>query len=793
MSDAPSPNAKSRRRRRRRKKSRAAAAVVASLPASQQQQRSQTTEASPPPPARPPEAPLVVRLDADDPFALSDADDDIALAPWEEEAAVADDEATPWPEEADDGAEDEPPQAPLELRRIVVEDDVDREAPAAPAKRLGAAAPANVRVPRIAVHASCDRAEIAEFLTAVAADPRLERAEITIERGGIDGAFERLARRASPDLLILDTTLPRAAVLERLDRLADVVFAETKVIVIGALNDISLFRELTARGVCDYIVPPLNPDDFVAALCGLYVSQDKALAGRVIAVVGARGGVGASSVARNIAWSIAERQQAGVALVDLDLSFSASSPVRNDAAAPCVAEALADPHAVDETFLERLITVKGQRLHVIPSRATLTREAEVDGDALATLVAQLRLTTPYVVLDAPHAWTPWLINTLAAADDAVIVAAPDLASLRNAKNMFEALKPLRGADAPAAIALSMVAMPRRPEIQVKDIAEVLSVAPIASIPYDASAFGVADAQDLMLSEAAPGSKAADAIDALAARLTGRKLMKAERRKAAPITPMAIEIPRTQNPYPAPPRRREEDRTEQKRGQAPLPETARKAEPAQPAKPRERAAPRGAPADAARTKTALVRYEAAMRHLRAGRTRKAVGLLRYAAENGVAAAQYRLARMYERGEGTAVDPGRALHWMARAAGDGHVRAMHDLGVLHVRDDAADDAAAFRWFRQAAEFGCANSQYNVGVLYQHGRGVRADAEEALFWFILAARQGDAVASGCAAEIAASLSLAKIEHTQARTERFQACTPSARANGDDVLQLEVRAEAA
>jgi localization factor PodJL len=106
------------------------------------------------------------------------------------------------------------------------------------------------------------------------------------------------------------------------------------------------------------------------------------------------------------------------------------------------------------------------------------------------------------------------------------------------------------------------------------------------------------------------------------------------------------------------------------------------------------------------------------------------------------AQYRLAKLYERGEGVQRDLAVARQWTERAAASGNRRAMHDLGVYFARGEGAplDEAAAFRWFRQAAELGVADSQYNLGVLYQQGRGVNASAAEAMFWFLVAARRGD-----------------------------------------------------
>jgi localization factor PodJL len=180
---------------------------------------------------------------------------------------------------------------------------------------------------------------------------------------------------------------------------------------------------------------------------------------------------------------------------------------------------------------------------------------------------------------------------------------------------------------------------------------------------------------------------------------------------------------------------------------------------------------------------VAQYELALQRLSAGRAQEAIVLLRGAADRGFAMAQYRLAKLYERGEGVQADLATARQWTERAAASGNRRAMHDLGVYFARGEGAplDEAAAFRWFRQAAELGVADSQYNLGVLYQQGRGVNASPSEALFWFLVAARQGDQDASARALALEAQLTQAQVGQARARAEAFRPRAANAVANGD------------
>jgi localization factor PodJL len=119
--------------------------------------------------------------------------------------------------------------------------------------------------------------------------------------------------------------------------------------------------------------------------------------------------------------------------------------------------------------------------------------------------------------------------------------------------------------------------------------------------------------------------------------------------------------------------------------------------------------------------------------------------------GYAPAQYSLGRLFERGVGVSADVARARIWYARAAEQGHVRAMHNLAVLSAADrKSADHAAAARWFLRAAQHGLTDSQYNLAILYQTGRGVEKNLGQAYKWFALAARNGDKEAEGRLAEV-------------------------------------------
>src|SRR6202000_3057638 len=155
--------------------------------------------------------------------------------------------------------------------------------------------------------------------------------------------------------------------------------------------------------------------------------------------------------------------------------------------------------------------------------AALEREYDAAPESYEAVIDAVRQTTPWVVLDMPHGWQPWIKSALLAADDIVIVATPDLTSLRNAKNIIELVKAARPNDNPPRLVLNQVGVAKRPEIPAKDFAETMGTDPVAIINFEPALFGQAANNGQMVIELAPKSPVAEALRKLCRSLTARGL------------------------------------------------------------------------------------------------------------------------------------------------------------------------------------------------------------------------------------------------------------------------------
>jgi pilus assembly protein CpaE len=291
--------------------------------------------------------------------------------------------------------------------------------------------------------------------------------------------------------------------------------------VAGRVNDITLFRELMSRGVSEYLVLPFGVLDFIRAVSSLYTSEGADPLGRVIAVTGAKGGVGASSIAHNVAWSIARSFETQTIIADLDLAFGTAGLDFNQDPPQGIAEAVFAPERLDTNLVDRLLSKCSERLSILAAPATADRAYDLHENAFDALIDILRSSVPCAILDVPHTWTSWARRMLISADELVVVAVPDLANLRNAKSLFDALRAARPNDAPPKLVLNFVGVPKRPEITTKDFAKAVEVEPLAVIPFEPKLFGTAANNGQMIAEVEAGSKVADILDDLGRTVLGR--------------------------------------------------------------------------------------------------------------------------------------------------------------------------------------------------------------------------------------------------------------------------------
>ena len=373
-------------------------------------------------------------------------------------------------------------------------------------------------LPSISVHAFCDRQETAHCINETTRDWRMKRTNVKIYMGGLPAAIEFYHKENTPSLIIIESGMRGEELFNQLESLASVCDEGTKVVMIGAANDIRLYRQLMDKGLSDYLVPPLHPLNLIRSLGELYSDPDQPFIGRVVAFFGAKGGAGSSSMAHNTAWVLSENLGQETALIDLDASWGTTGLDFSYDNTSGLEEALGEPDRLDEMLMDRIMIRHTQKLSILPTSSSLNTKPVMDASSYEAVVNAVRAISPISILDMPHFWTDWTTNILTSVDDVVVTATPDLSGMRNAKNLIDFLKTQRPNDPEPILILNCVGMSPTTEISVKDFGAMVGQDPHVVIGWDPDSHFEATNEGKMLADIKTANQTVQGLEFLAARL-----------------------------------------------------------------------------------------------------------------------------------------------------------------------------------------------------------------------------------------------------------------------------------
>lgn len=393
-------------------------------------------------------------------------------------------------------------------------------------------------IPRISIQAFCDDNRTAEAIQYAAEDRRLSKAHVSVHMGGIAAAISHYVDSPTPNLIVVDSALKGSELIGELDTLAESCDPGTRVVVIGRFNDVLLYRELLKRGVSEYLVSPIDPINLMESISNLYNNPDTDPVGHVFAFIGAKGGVGSSTICHNVAWTLSEVLKSDVTIADLDLAFGTTGLDFNQDPVQGIAEALSAPERLDDQLLDRLLTKCTDHLSIFAAPVVLDKDYDISPDACDMVLDVVRQNVPFVTVDLPHGWAPWTKRVLLQADEVVITATPDLANLRNAKNIIDLLKQSRKNDGRPHLILNMTGVPKRHELTVKEFEQAIDMKAMSIIEQDYETFSQAANNGQMVEEFNAKAKAAANFREIAMKMTRRKEMKAERQSSSGLAALA---------------------------------------------------------------------------------------------------------------------------------------------------------------------------------------------------------------------------------------------------------------
>lgn len=258
---------------------------------------------------------------------------------------------------------------------------------------------------------------------------------LDVRRGGVRAAIAAMQKQSTPKVLIVDVS-GEDQPLTALGDLSHVVEPDVCVLVVGELNNADFYREVTrGLGAADYLPKPLSRDKvsrhFGAFVLGQAPSSEGMLGGRGIAVTGVRGGVGATTVAVNLAWHFGVMMRRHTVLLDPDLHLGMAAFLLNIQPGPGLRMALEAPERIDALLAERAAQPAADRLHVLAGEEKVSLQPNHAPGAAGRLLEALRRRYNFIVADVPFAPVPVYRDLLDLVDQRILVMEPTLAAVRD--------------------------------------------------------------------------------------------------------------------------------------------------------------------------------------------------------------------------------------------------------------------------------------------------------------------------------------------------------------------------
>ena len=345
-----------------------------------------------------------------------------------------------------------------------------------------------------------------------------------VNKGGLRNAVQTLSVSASPQILLVDLS-ESGDPLNDINALAEVCEPGTIVIASGQVNDVRLYRDLLASGLHDYLLKPMSPDmlrDSIANAQAILNAPklnegDNERPHSSIAVIGTRGGVGASSIVTSLAWLMSEKNGRTTALLDLDVHFGTGALALDLEPGRGLTDAIENPSRIDGLFIERAMVRANDKLAILSAEAPINSPIISDGSAFYQLQEEMRAAFECTLTDLPRGMLVMHPHLMADVQIAVVVTELTLAAARDAIRILSWMKS-NAPQAQVVVVANKLQPTGQTEISRKDFESSIERKIDFAIPYDPKAAAQSAKLGKSIAETAKGNKTGQPMSDLATRL-----------------------------------------------------------------------------------------------------------------------------------------------------------------------------------------------------------------------------------------------------------------------------------
>ncbi len=367
-----------------------------------------------------------------------------------------------------------------------------------------------------------DKATI-EAARSLANDWRFARVTVSVHEGDVDAAVRLYGTTTSPDMIMVETDTTDDSFIGRLGELSGLCDEGTSAIVIGPVNDVNLYRSLTAMGVSDYLVRPVPVETLSEVIAASLIEKLGTSGSRLIAMIGSKGGVGVSSLAQILAWGVSDTLNQKTFLFDAAGGWSSLGVGMGFEPVSGTNEAIRAVTAKDMDSFRRMLFHPNDKLAVLGTGAESMLDGNVQAQPFEDILNTAMASYPVVIADlsgAPHAVKKMVLTR---AHETILVSTPTLASLRSARSLMNEMKKLLGGTHPSIdLVINMAGIAPGKEVGKGDIQSAMDTAPAVVIPFDAKLFIGAENEGRKLGSDKVGAVIAQSLLPLVQKILGKE-------------------------------------------------------------------------------------------------------------------------------------------------------------------------------------------------------------------------------------------------------------------------------
>ncbi len=377
----------------------------------------------------------------------------------------------------------------------------------------------NILLPTANVDIFVRDKETLEAARSLVDDWRFARVTVSVVEGDVQTAIQSYQEAKSPALVIIETNTTDDSFIKQLGTLSGYCHEGTNAVIIGPVNDVNLYRSLTAMGVSDYLVRPVPLQTLSEVIASALITKLGISGSRLIGVIGAKGGVGTSSLTQALAWGISEQLGQKTILMDAAGGWSTLSVGMGFEPLTNLHEAARAAANNDKDTLARMFFSASDKLSVLASGSDSMLETSVQPAAYEELVEYLMKSFPVVLVDLSAAIPSLKRAVLSIAHELVLVTTPTLTSLRAARTLMQEIKLIHGGDiSNTDLIVNMEGLIPSKEVPKKDIAAALEMTPTVTVPFDPKIFVGAENEGKKLTSNKGGAEIIDRLLPVAQRV-----------------------------------------------------------------------------------------------------------------------------------------------------------------------------------------------------------------------------------------------------------------------------------